>query len=190
MGLSKNHGPRGTVPRLWAQRGDTASAAAGATDRPTLSNGAGPWREAGTGKEQVARALHGMSHAASGPFVVCHGAALEEAVAGGLQKNDWAAESSDALNCLTRMAQRGTLFLDGSHEMPLQIQLRLLRLLRRHDSTQNHPEPRRHDLRAGLRMIAATSENLKILASAGRFQPGALPADCHGGDYPVAAAGA
>jgi DNA-binding NtrC family response regulator len=122
--------------------------------------------EAGTGKEQVARALHGMSHAADGPFVVCHGAALEEAVAGRLKENDWGAGPADAIVCLTRMAQRGTLFLDGIHEMPLQTQLRLVRLLRRHDSTQNHLETRRLDLR----MIAATSENLKILASTGRFQ--------------------
>ncbi|WP_433965532.1 sigma 54-interacting transcriptional regulator [Tunturiibacter gelidiferens] len=127
--------------------------------------------ETGTGKEQVARALHGMSHAADGPFVVCHGAALEEAVAGRrLQEDDWGGDASDAISCLTRMARRGTLFLDGIHEMPMQTQLRLLRLLRRQDSTQNQPETRRHDLRSGLRMIAATSENLKILGSAGRFQ--------------------
>lgn len=116
--------------------------------------------EAGTGKEQVARALHGMSHVADGPFVVCHGAALEEAVAEHLKEN------TDALGCLTKMAHRGTLFLHGIHKMPLQTQLRLLRLLRRHDSTQNHLETCKLDLR----MIAATSENLKILASAGRFQ--------------------
>jgi DNA-binding NtrC family response regulator len=68
------------------------------------------------------------------------------------------------------MAQRGTLFLDGIHEMPLQTQVRLLRLLRRYDSTPHQPETCRHDLRSDLRLIAATSENLKILASAGRFQ--------------------
>jgi DNA-binding NtrC family response regulator len=122
--------------------------------------------EAGTGKEQVARALHGMSHVADGPFVVCHGAALEEAVAQHLKENDRSAVSPDALGCLTKMAHRGTLFLHGIHEMPLQTQLRLLRLLRRHDSTQNYLETCKLDLR----MIAATSENLKILASAGRFQ--------------------
>ncbi|MBB5343017.1 sigma 54-interacting transcriptional regulator [Tunturibacter empetritectus] len=131
--------------------------------------------EAGTGKEQVARALHGMSHAADGPFVVCHGAALEQAITGNLKENDWSPHPTDAIGCLTRMAQRGTLFLDGIHEMPLQTQLRLLRLLRRHDSTQNHLDASRpnlqHDMRPNLRMIAATSENLKILASAGRFQP-------------------
>jgi DNA-binding NtrC family response regulator len=120
--------------------------------------------EAGTGKEQVARALHGMSHVADGPFVMCHGAALEEAVAEHLKEN------ADALGCLTKMAHRGTLFLHGIHEMPLQTQLRLLRLLRRHDSTQNHMQNQMEPCKLDLRMIAATSENLKILASAGRFQ--------------------
>src|SRR5271170_3686383 len=122
--------------------------------------------EAGTGKEQVARALHGMSHVADGPFVVCHGSTLEEAVAGRSKEDDRSAGSADVLGCLTKMAHRGTLFLNGIHEMPLQTQLRLLRLLRRHDSTHNHLETCKPDLR----MIAATSENLKILASAGRFQ--------------------
>src|SRR6202021_1422482 len=83
--------------------------------------------EAGTGKEQAARALHGMSHAADGPFVMCHGAALEEAVAERAKKNDCRVGSEDALGCLTKMAHRGTLFLHGIHEMPLQTQLRLLR---------------------------------------------------------------
>jgi DNA-binding NtrC family response regulator len=74
--------------------------------------------------------------------------------------------SLDAPCRLTKLAHRGTLFLNGIHEMPLQTQTRLLRLLRHHDSTQNHPESCRLDLR----MIATTNENLKILASAGRFQ--------------------
>ena len=120
--------------------------------------------EAGTGKEQVARALHGMSQMSDGPFVMCHGAALEEAVAEHLKEN------ADALGCLTKMAHRGTLFLHGIHEMPLQTQLRLLRLLRRHDSTQNHMQNQMEPCKLDLRMIAATSENLKILTSAGRFQ--------------------
>ncbi|MBB5331454.1 sigma 54-interacting transcriptional regulator [Tunturiibacter gelidoferens] len=120
--------------------------------------------EAGTGKEQVARALHGMSHVADGPFVMCHGAVLEEAVSEHLKEN------ADALGCLTKMAHRGTLFLHGIHEMPLQTQLSLLRLLRRHDSTQNHVQNQMDPCKLDLRMIAATSENLKILASAGRFQ--------------------
>jgi DNA-binding NtrC family response regulator len=136
--------------------------------RTVLVNG-----EPGTGKEHVARALHRMSHASDAPFVVCHGAALEEAVAAHMEKTS-DANAPDAIGCLSKIAQRGTLFLDGIHELPLPAQLRLLRLLRWHDSTRNQPETGRpdlrSDLRSDLRMIASTSENLKILASAGRFQ--------------------
>jgi len=132
--------------------------------RTVLVNG-----EPGTGKEHVARALHRMSHASDGPFVVCHGAALEEAVAAHMEKG-WDTNALDAIGCLSKIAHRGTLFLDGIHEMPLPAQLRLLRLLRWHDSARNQPETGKTDLRSDLRMIASTSENLKILASAGRFQ--------------------
>jgi len=116
--------------------------------------------EAGTGKELAARALHGMSQGAEGPFVVCHAAALEDALDG------WTEGEGDALDSLVNMSQRGTLFLDGIGEMPLEMQLRLLRILRRHELAQSHMEAQRPELR----MIAATSESLRILASAGRFR--------------------
>jgi DNA-binding NtrC family response regulator len=137
--------------------------------RTVLVNG-----EPGTGKEHVARALHRMSHVSDGPFVVCTGAALEEAVSGHLSLKSWDANAPDAIGCLSKMARRGTLFVDRIHEMTLPSQLRLLHLLRRHESMRNQPEilrrDLRSDLRSDLRMIASTSENLKILASAGRFQ--------------------
>ncbi len=116
--------------------------------------------EAGTGKELAARALHAMSQGADGPFVVCHAAALEDAL------GSWAKGEGNALDSLIKMSQRGTLFLDGIGEMPLEMQLRLLRILRRHELAQTQLEPQRPEMR----MIAATSENLRILASAGRFR--------------------
>jgi DNA-binding NtrC family response regulator len=122
--------------------------------------------EAGTGKELAARALHGMSQGADGPFVVCHAAALEDALASWTDDEGDTAMSGDALDCLVKMSQHGTLFLDGIGEMPLEAQLRLLRILRRHELSQSHLEPQRPEMR----MIAATSENLRILASAGRFR--------------------
>jgi DNA-binding NtrC family response regulator len=76
------------------------------------------------------------------------------------------AASGDAFDRLVKMSQRGTLFLDGISEMPLDTQLRLLRILRRHELAQSHLELQRPDMR----MIATTSENLRILASAGRFR--------------------
>ncbi|WP_158942919.1 sigma 54-interacting transcriptional regulator [Granulicella sp. S190] len=117
--------------------------------------------EAGAGKRRIARALHARSRAANGPFVACHGAALEVAAAAyGSQGRG--ADAPDALGYLHRVAQQGTLFLDAINEMPLQDRLRLLRLLRRQDAADA--------TRLQLRIIATTSESLKILAAAGRFQ--------------------
>lgn len=122
--------------------------------------------EAGTGKELVARALHGMSQGSRGPFVVCHAGALEDALATWSERQGESAPSGDALGCLMRFSQRGTLFLDGISEMPMEAQLRLLRILRRHELAHSHPESQRPHIR----MIAATSENLRILASTGLFR--------------------
>lgn len=101
--------------------------------------------EAGTGKELVARALHNMSPVAEGPFVVCDAGTLECALA--------EYEGSTPSN-------RGTLFLDGVGAMPLEVQDRLLKALRKYDSTH----------KADLRMIASTSEDMRILVSTGRFR--------------------
>jgi DNA-binding NtrC family response regulator len=122
--------------------------------------------ETGTGKELVARALHETSQGSGGPFVVCHAAALEDTLATWTERPGESAPSRDTLGSLFKLSQRGTLFLDGISEMPLDAQLRLLRILRRHELTPNHLEPQRPDMR----MIAATSENLRILASTGRFR--------------------
>jgi len=122
--------------------------------------------EVGTGKELVAHALHEMSQGNTGPLVTCHAAALEDSLANLTEREVESAVSGDTFDRLVKMSQRGTLFLDGISEMPLDSQLRLLRILRRHELAQNHLETQRPDLR----MIATTSENLKILTSAGRFR--------------------
>src|SRR5271155_5490322 len=88
--------------------------------------------EAGTGKELAARALHGMSEGADGPFVVCHAAALEDALTSWTEGAGEKAISKHALDSLVKMSHHGTLFLDGIGEMPLEAQLRLIRILRRH----------------------------------------------------------
>lgn len=102
--------------------------------------------EKGTGKELVARALHTMSHAASGPFVVCPAAAFEEALTA---------------------SQRGTLFLDEVGEMSLPEQSRLLTVLKRHEMAQTGEGARRT---IDMRIVASTTEDLRILVSTGRFR--------------------
>jgi len=98
--------------------------------------------EVGTGKELAARALHQSSPGTDGPFVVCSTGALVE----------WA--DSEIYEQLKR-AERGTLFLDSIEEMPLRAQARLAKAF---------------EQKACTRMIASSSQDLKILAAAGRFR--------------------
>jgi DNA-binding NtrC family response regulator len=119
--------------------------------------------EAGTEKELIARALHGMCQSASAPFVVCHAAVFDDA----LGNRNLSAGAEDDLGRVLRMSPRGTLFLDEISEMPLEAQGRLLHVLEKHDSTQNRVESSR---RMDLRMIATTCEDLRVLVSTGRFR--------------------
>jgi DNA-binding NtrC family response regulator len=117
--------------------------------------------EAGTGKELVARALHRMSPAADGPFVVLHAAAIEDALA---ESEPGSREGDDGR--LMKGPVRKTLFLDRISDMPLEAQGRLLRVLTQYELTQNRMNaPQRMELR----IIASTEEDLKILVSTGRF---------------------
>jgi DNA-binding NtrC family response regulator len=119
--------------------------------------------EAGTGKKLVARALHAMSQGASGPFVVCQAAELEDA----LVECEAGAEAVGTLGRLIKRPQRGTLFLHEISEMHLEAQARLVRVLKEYESAQGQLEaPQRMDLR----MIASTSEDLRALAATGRFR--------------------
>jgi DNA-binding NtrC family response regulator len=118
--------------------------------------------EAGTGKELVARALHTMSPAADGPFVVCHAAAMKDALA----KYEECTRTADDDGLLMKMSVRKTLFLDRISDMPLEVQGRLLRVLMQYEPAQSRVNaPQRMELR----IIASTEEDLKILVSTGRF---------------------
>jgi DNA-binding NtrC family response regulator len=119
--------------------------------------------EAGTGKELVARKLHALSLGANGPFVVCHATKLEDA----LVECEAKAGSADTLDRLMRRSRRGTLFLDGINKMSLEGQGRLLDILTKHELAQGSLEGSQ---RMELRMIASTSEDLRILVSTGRFR--------------------
>src|ERR1700744_5113079 len=114
---------------------------------------------AGTEKELIARALHGMCQSAGAPFVVCH-AAFDDALA----NSNVSAGSEDALDQVIKMSHRGTLFLDEIHKMPFEAQGRLLHVLERHDSAQNRLEVSR---RMDLRIIASTCEDLRGSVSTG-----------------------
>src|SRR5260370_9336843 len=88
--------------------------------------------EAGTGKELVARALHRMSPASDGPFVVSHAAAIEDA----LSEGEGCAKTDDG-GRLMKVSIRKTLFLDRISEVALEVQGRCLRLLPQYALTQS-----------------------------------------------------
>jgi DNA-binding NtrC family response regulator len=118
--------------------------------------------EPGTGKELVARALHRMSPAADGRFVVCHASANEEAVA----ECEAGGNTADNVRRLMKSPVRRTLFFDRITDMPLAVQDRLLRLLTQHEMTQSRVNAAQ---RMELRIIGSTDEDVKILVSTGRF---------------------
>jgi DNA-binding NtrC family response regulator len=118
--------------------------------------------EAGTGKELVARALHRMSPASGGPFVICHAAAIEDALA----ECEGGTSTADDVGRLMKGSVRGTLFLDRISDLSLEVQGRLLRALMQHELTQSRLDMSQ---RTDLRIIASTGEDLRILVSTGRF---------------------
>jgi DNA-binding NtrC family response regulator len=124
--------------------------------------------EPGTGKKLVARALHSMSRGKSEPFVVCNVAAIEDALA---EYEGGASATGDVVR-LMKGSIRGTLFLDGISEMPLEVQGRLLRILTQYELAHSRADASQRDgsERIDPRIIASTSEDLKILVSTGRFR--------------------
>jgi DNA-binding NtrC family response regulator len=126
--------------------------------------------ESGTGKELVARALHEASARASGPLVVVDCASLPEALFEselfGHERGAFTG-AQQARPGLVESASGGTLFLDEVGDIPLTMQVKLLRLLesgtyRRVGST----ELRKSDVR----LVSATHRDLPSMALDGLFR--------------------
>src|SRR5260221_9053696 len=135
------------------------------TDSTVLVQG-----ENGTGKELVARALHQNSHRKSKPFVPLNISALSESI---LESELFGHEKGSFTGAERRRigqfeyANGGTLFLDEVGEMPMNTQIKLLRVLEDGRITRvGTTEP----IKVNLRMVAATHANLKEMVARGSFR--------------------
>jgi two-component system nitrogen regulation response regulator GlnG len=126
--------------------------------------------ESGSGKELVAHALHKHSPRASGPFVAINTAAIPKDL---LESELFGHERGAFTGAQTtrrgrfEQADGGTLFLDEIGDMPFDLQTRLLRVL---SDGQFYRVGGHNPLKANVRVIAATHQNLEERVKLGAFR--------------------
>ncbi|MCC7328240.1 MAG: nitrogen regulation protein NR(I) [Burkholderiales bacterium] len=126
--------------------------------------------ESGTGKELVARALHRHSPRAAMPFVAINTAAIPkdllESELFGHERGSFTGAQAQRRGRFEQ-AEGGTLFLDEIGDMPAELQVRLLRVLA---DGEYYRVGGHAPLRANVRIIAATHQNLEERVHQGLFR--------------------
>jgi len=126
--------------------------------------------ESGTGKEVVARAIHGRSAQKNQPFIAVNCGAISPSLAEselfGHEKGSFTGAVSSTEGCFGR-AHMGTLFLDEITEMPLSIQVQLLRVL---ENGTYHSVGGSEQKKVNVRIIAATNRDPKTAVQAHTFR--------------------
>lgn len=126
--------------------------------------------ESGTGKELVAKALHRHSPRSAKPFIALNMAAIPKDL---MESELFGHEKGAFTGAVQRRAGRfeqardGTLFLDEIGDMPAELQTRLLRVLA---DGEFYPVGSYSSIKADVRIIAATHQNLETLVAQGRFR--------------------
>jgi DNA-binding NtrC family response regulator len=135
------------------------------TDASVLVTG-----ESGTGKELVAETIHRLSARRNAPFIPVNCGAMAptliESELFGHEKGSFTGADRQRAGCFEQ-ANGGTLFLDEIIEMPIELQVRLLRVLETEAVVRvggNQPVP------VDVRVVAASNQNPKLAVGAGRLR--------------------
>jgi two-component system response regulator HydG len=125
--------------------------------------------ESGTGKELLARQLHEASPRAGRPFIPVNCAAIPEGI---LEGELFGYEKGAFTGAVTRrdgrfaLADGGTLFLDEIGEIPLSVQVKLLRVLQEGEIERLGGKAQKIDIR----LVAATNKDLRKAVAEGTFR--------------------
>ena len=126
--------------------------------------------ESGTGKEMLARALHELGPRASGPFVGINCGAISEFLLEselfGYERGAFTGAVKQTVGRI-ETAQNGTLFLDEIGELPLHLQVKLLRFLQERIIERVGG---RRSIPVDVRIVSATNRQLESLVREGKFR--------------------
>ena len=126
--------------------------------------------ESGSGKEQAARSIHELSERAGGAFIAVNCGAIPENLMEseffGYKKGSFTGADADRLGFFQH-ADGGTLFLDEVAELPLAMQVKLLRAIQEKAVRRIGDA---HETQIDVRIVCATHKNLEALVASGAFR--------------------
>lgn len=127
--------------------------------------------ESGVGKELFAKAVHTLREGENAPFVAINCGAIPstlfESEIFGYEKGAFSGADQKGKQGKVELAKDGTLFLDEIGEMPLDMQVKILRLLQ---EKKFYPVGGTKEIMVDFRVVAATNRNLKELIKEGKFR--------------------